>query len=245
MTLSLHQISPEEVHALSERFESATLEQILQWVWDRFGAQASIGTSFQGSGLVILHQAVRAGLRFPVFTIDTGFLFPETLELKRHLEDFLGIEIESLHPEQSPHEQASEHGEKLWERSPNLCCTIRKVLPLQKKLEQHAAWITGLRRQQSEDREKIRIVELYKFDALRDRYILKLNPMAAWSRDAVWNYLHDHKIPYNSLHDRGFRSIGCTHCTQAAGSDANERAGRWTGFEKSECGIHTFLGTSL
>jgi len=245
MTLPIDETSPEEVPALSEKFESATLEQILQWAWDRFGAQAAIGTSFQGSGLVILHQAIRAGLRFPVFTIDTGFLFPETLELKRRLEDFLGIEIESLYPEQSPQEQASEHGEKLWERSPDLCCTIRKVLPLQKKLEHLAVWITGLRRQQSEDREKIRIVELYKFDALRDHYILKLNPMAAWTRDAVWSYLRAHKIPHNSLHDQGFLSIGCTHCTQATGGAANERAGRWTGFEKSECGIHTFLGTSL
>jgi phosphoadenosine phosphosulfate reductase len=115
------------------------------------------------------------------------------------------------------------------------------VIPLQRKLEHLAVWITGLRRQQSETRETTRILELYHFDVLRDQYILKLNPMATWSRDAIWEYIRANKIPYNPLHDRGFHSIGCWPCTRAAGVGQNERAGRWTGFDKVECGIHTFL----
>lgn len=245
MTLQLEEISPQEVHDLAEKFESASLEEVLRWAWTSFGSRAAIGTSFQGAGLVIAHHAVRAGLPLPAFTIDTGFLFPETLALKKRLEDFLGIEIESIHPEQTPEAQAAEHGEKLWETAPDLCCTLRKVLPLQNKLGELAVWITGLRRQQSETRKKTAILELYKFDTLRDRNILKLNPLAAWTRDQVWDYIRQHKIPYNPLHDQGYRSIGCTHCTRATGAAQNERAGRWTGFDKTECGIHTFLGTSL
>ena len=245
MSLFANEITPIEVRALSEGFESASLEEILGWAWARFEKRAGIGTSFQGAGLVMIHHAVRAGLKFPIFTIDTGFLFPETLELKKRLEDFFGIEIESARPEQTPEEQAIEHGEQLWERAPDLCCTMRKVLPLQRRLADLAVWITGVRRQQADTRGNTGILELYNFDKLRDLDILKLNPMAAWSREAVWAYLHEHKIPYNPLHDRGYRSIGCMPCTRPTGSAEDERAGRWTGFEKTECGIHTFLGANI
>ena len=245
MTLQAEEIFPAEVHDLAARFETAEVEEILAWAWDRFGARAAIGTSFQGAGLVMIHKAVQAGLPLPVFTLDTQLLFPETLELKRRLENFFEIQIESIYPEQTPEEQAREYGPELWNRAPDLCCTMRKVLPLQKKLEQLAVWITGLRRQQSETRQQTQILEMYHFDVLRDHYILKLNPMANWSREAVWEYIAANKIPYNPLHDRGYRSIGCWPCTRAVGQGANERAGRWTGFDKSECGIHTFLGDNI
>ena len=238
-------MAPAEIHALSERFEESPLDEILAWAWGEFGEQAAIGTSFQGSGLVIIEHAVRAGLRFPVFTLDTGLLFPETLDLKRRLEERFGIGIESLHPGETVAEQARSHGPELWKRNPDTCCVLRKVLPLQKKLEQISVWITGLRRHQSETREKTGILELYKFDVLRDHYILKLNPMANWSRDQVWRHIREHDIPYNPLHDKGYRSIGCQPCTALAGTDGAERAGRWTGFDKSECGIHTFLGENI
>jgi phosphoadenosine phosphosulfate reductase len=193
----------------------------------------------------MIHKAVQAGLPLPVFTLDTGLLFPETLELKRRLESFFEIRIEPIFPEQTPEEQAAEHGPELWNRAPDLCCTMRKVLPLQKKLGRLAVWITGLRRQQSDTRQRTQILEMYHFDVLRDRYILKLNPMANWTREAVWEYIAANKIPYNPLHDRGYRSIGCWPCTRAVGQGDNERAGRWTGFDKSECGIHTFLGDNI
>jgi phosphoadenosine phosphosulfate reductase len=193
----------------------------------------------------MIHHAIQAGLPFPVFTLDTQLLFPETIALKERLENFFGIEIESLLPDQTPDEQAAELGPELWKSNPDLCCTLRKVIPLQKKLETLSVWMTGLRRQQSNIRQKTHILELYKFDVLRGRFILKLNPMATWSRDQVWAYIKEHEIPYNPLHDRGYRSIGCLPCTRATGSSENERAGRWTGFDKSECGIHTFLGESI
>lgn len=245
MTLHLEDISRDEVHELAQRFESEPLEEILRWAWSRFGAQAGIGTSFQGAGLVMIDHAVRAGLPFPIFTLDTQLLFQETLELQQRLEGFWDRKIESIFPEQSVEAQTAEYGPELWNKSPDLCCTLRKVMPLQRKLSELSVWITGLRRQQSDTREKTKILELYHFDVLRDRYILKLNPMANWSREAVWAYLRENKIPYNPLQDKGFRSIGCWPCTRATGTGENERAGRWTGFDKAECGIHTFLGENI
>lgn len=245
MTLHLDEIDKTEVRSLADRFESVPLVEILGWAWDRFGARAAIGTSFQGAGLVMIHHAVAAGIPIPVFTIDTQLLFPETVELKNRLESFFGIEIESVRPEQTPEQQEAEYGPELWQRYPDNCCTMRKVLPLQRKLGELAAWITGLRRQQSDSRGKTQILELYHFDVLRDRYILKLNPMAPWTREGVWEYLRKHKIPYNPLTDRGYRSIGCLPCTRPVGEGQHERAGRWTGFNKSECGIHTFLGENI
>ena len=243
--LQLDEISPAEIHALADKFETSSLEEILRWAWERFGDRAGIGTSFQGAGLVMIHHAVKAALPFPVFTLDTQLLFPETYELKHRLENFFEIKIESLVPEQTPEQQAADLGRELWNTKPDLCCTMRKVLPLQRKQEQLAVWMTGVRREQSDSRERTRIVELYHFDVIRDRYILKLNPMALWSREQIWAYIKEHAIPYNPLQDRGYRSIGCWPCTRVTGDGVNERAGRWTGFDKAECGIHTFLGESI
>jgi phosphoadenosine phosphosulfate reductase len=118
---------------------------------------------------------------------------------------------------------------------------MRKVLPLQNKLSELDCWITGLRREQSDTRSDIAILEVYLFDETSGREIAKLNPMANWSREAVWKYIHEHQIPYNPLHDQGYRSIGCQPCTRKVGAGEDERAGRWIGFNKTECGIHTFL----
>jgi phosphoadenosine phosphosulfate reductase len=245
MSLLLEEISREEIRLLADKFEMASLEDILRWAWERFGTRAAIGTSFQGAGLVMIHHALKAGFNFPIFTLDTQLLFPETYALQARLEDFFNVKIESIYPEQTPEQQAAEYGPELWNRTPDLCCTMRKVIPLQKKLGQLAVWVTGLRRQQSETRKKTGILELYHFDVLRDHYILKLNPMANWSREAVWDYIKQNGIPYNPLQDRGYRSIGCMPCTRATASGEDERAGRWTGFEKAECGIHTFLGDNI
>jgi len=236
MTLTLPQALE-----LNARFEPTPTEDILRWAWDTFGKRAAIGTSFQGAGIVMIHLALKAKLPMPVFTLDTGLLFPETVSLKQRLEDFFNIQIESLEPELTVESQARVHGPELWKRDPDSCCTIRKVEPLQKKLEHLDCWITGLRRQQSDTRSLIGIVELYEFNMVRNREIIKLNPMANWKRAAVWDYIKKHGIPYNPLHDQGYRSIGCVPCTVKTSAVENERAGRWIGFNKTECGIHTFM----
>ena len=245
MSLQPSEISSDEVKRLAAEFEGAPLVTVLGWLWEKFGTRAGIGTSFQGAGLVMIDHALKAGLRFPVFTLDTNLLFPETYDLKARLEEHWGIEIEGLQPELTLERQSAEYGAELWKKAPDVCCTLRKVVPLQKKLSSLAVWITGLRRQQSDTREGAQILELYHFDVLRDLYILKANPMATWKREAVWDYIKANGIPYNALHDRGYRSIGCQPCTRPTDSGENERAGRWTGFDKAECGIHTFLGDSI
>jgi phosphoadenosine phosphosulfate reductase len=235
------ELNAAEVESLNQRFQKEPTEQILGWAWERFGKRAAIGTSFQGAGLVMIDIARKNGFDFPVFTLDTGFLFSETLQLKERLEDFFEIEIESLVPDLSVEKQAEVHGPELWKVDPDLCCTMRKVLPLQSKLSELDCWITGLRREQSDSRANIGLIELYHFDENTNRDIVKLNPMGNWSRDDVWKYVQDHHIPYNPLHDQGYRSIGCWPCTSKTANGQNERAGRWTGFNKVECGIHTFM----
>jgi phosphoadenosine phosphosulfate reductase len=234
-------LSSAEVQALNAQFDQQPTADVLRWAWERFGRRAAIGTSFQGAGLVMMHLAKENGLPFPVFTIDTGLLFPETTALRRRLEEFFGAPIETLVPDLSVEQQAAALGPALWERDPDLCCTQRKVVPLQHKLAQLDCWITGLRRQQSETRAGIGVVEVYVFDEATGREIVKLNPMAGWTRQAVWDYLKRHRIPYNPLHDQGYRSIGCQPCTSRTAGGDPERAGRWTGFHKTECGLHTFL----
>lgn len=238
-------LSAAELKSLNEAFSSQSTAQILRWAWERFGTRAAIGTSFQGAGLVMIHLAKLNHFAFPVFTLDTGLLFPETTELKRRLETFFGLPIESVQPDITVEQQNEAEGPELWKRNPDLCCTLRKVLPLQSKLADIDCWITGLRREQSDTRSGIGIVEIYIFDEQTKREIVKLNPMAGWSREQVWNYIKGHGIPYNPLHDRGYGSIGCWPCTKATANGEGERAGRWTGFNKVECGIHTFLSKKV
>ena len=234
-------LSALELQELNRRFAGAPPEVILRWAWERFGSRAAIGTSFQGAGLVMMHRAKSHDIPLRVFTLDTGLLFPETLDSQRRLEEFLGIKIEAVQPDVTVEQQDEAQGPELWKRDPDLCCTIRKVLPLQSKLGELDCWITGLRRQQSDTRAKIRIVEVYVFDETTGREIVKLNPMADWTREAVWEYIREHRIPYNPLQDQGYRSIGCWPCTRKTTDGGHERAGRWTGFKKVECGIHTFM----
>lgn len=239
--MSVPPLSSEAPEAQAEKLSQLPLEDVLRWCWDSYGSAAAVGTSFQGAGLVLLHHAVKAGLPFPVFTLDTGLLFEETLETKKRLEEFWGIQIEGIIPELSLEQQAAEFGPELWKRNPDTCCQLRKVEPLRERLTNLSVWITGVRSEQGATRKKTAILERYLFDPLMERHLFKLNPMVNWKREQVWDYLRTHKIPYNPLQDRGYRSIGCQPCTRLAGEADDERAGRWAGFDKTECGIHTFL----
>jgi phosphoadenosine phosphosulfate reductase len=235
------EFTPQQIESISLGFERSAPLEILRWAWETLGERAAFGTSFQGAGLVAMDIAYKHGLRFPIFTIDTGLLFPETLELKKKIEERLGAPIEPLVPELTVEEQADVYGAELWKCDPDACCWMRKVEPLQKKLAQLDGWLTGLRREQSEARKGIGIVELYEFDEATGKNIVKINPMSNWSRAQVWDYIRQNHIPYNPLQDQGYRSIGCVPCTHAISAADSERAGRWTGFHKTECGLHTFM----
>lgn len=230
-------LAAEALPALNDRLAALPAEERLSWAWETFGARAAIGTSFQPAGVVILHLAKRRRLPIPAFSLDTGLLFRETIELKSALQDHLGIRIESILPDQTLTEQARAHGDKLWERDPDACCELRKVRPLNRKLRSLDLWITGVRRDQSAQRATTPILEA----AAREdgSPLWKLNPLADWGRDRVWRHIRDHHLPYNALHDRGYRSIGCSVCTRATSAGEDDRAGRWPGLAKTECGLHT------
>ena len=226
--------TPEQIRELSVQFEGREPLDVLQWAADQFGARLAISTAFGPDGLVIIDIAQRKVTpRIPVFTIDTGFLFPETLELIGKIEHEYGITIEKLQPDPVTETE-------LYRRDPNRCCHLRKVLPLQKKLPALDAMITGLRRSQSATRSDTPILQLQETPT-GHRYV-KINPLATWSEEQVWWYIVSRQLDYNSLHDQGYASIGCTPdcCTRPVAEGEHERAGRWAGTAKKECGLHTF-----
>ena len=228
-----------EFDRLARAFEGAPPEEILLWAREALGPRVAIGTAFGATGMVLLDIAQKAAPQIPIFTIDTGYLFQETLDLKARVEARYGIRIESLHPRLSVAEQDREYGLALYGRDADRCCRMRKVEPLQRKLADLDGWVNSLRRDQSEARKVIRILEPYR--AGNGRPLVKIHPMANWTRKQIWDYIHTYDVPYNPLMDRGYASIGCWPCTQAIGEGADERAGRWSGSAKTECGIHTFL----
>jgi phosphoadenosine phosphosulfate reductase len=230
-----------ELSAFSVELEGLTTGQRLRWVWENLSPRVSFGTAFGPTGLVLLDIAQKETPELSVFTIDTGYIFEETCELRDKIELRYGIDIEVLVPENTVEDQARIHGKDLYSKDPDLCCAIRKVAPLRKKLSHLDGWVTSIRRDQSESRKDTRIVDGYWFDS--GHQVVKVNPMADWTKKQVWDYILEHDIPYNPLLDQGYPSIGCWPCTQAVGEDAGERDGRWAGMAKTECGIHTPLLT--
>ena len=223
----------ELLNDIQSRSESWKPEEILRWAFATFGDDVAMATGFGIEGMALIDIASRINPDVKVFTGDTEFLFPETYDLIDRVEKRYGIKVERLYSSSTPDEQALEHGPELWKRNPDRCCTIRKIEPLKKKLSGLRAWITAIRRDQTSVRAFARKIEWdIKFQ------LVKINPLADWSAPMVMSYIQKHKVPYNSLHDRGYPSIGCTHCTRAVNPGEDSRAGRWVGFQKTECGLH-------
>jgi phosphoadenosine phosphosulfate reductase len=219
--------------AVSEECESAAPEDVLRWVVAEYAPDLALATGFgvEGCVLVSMLSEIRPATR--IFYLDTDLLFPETYALRDQLEARYGVHFERRATGLSLSDQAGGHGERLWERQPDLCCRLRKVEPLKQILKEMRAWITAIRRDQSPARTHIRPVE---WD---ERFgLVKVNPLARWSTRDVWNYVAKHNVPYNPLHDQGYPSIGCVPCTTLVQIGEVPRAGRWRGTAKSECGIH-------
>jgi phosphoadenosine phosphosulfate reductase len=213
--------------------ESWSAEQVLHWAYQAYGHDMAIASAFGPEGIALIDVAASVWPRLRVFVLDTSFLFPETYRLIEQVEERYGIEVERVLPSLSPEEQARTLGSELWTNNPDLCCRIRKVEPLELKLAQLRAWVTAIRREQTPARANARKVEWDP--CLR---VVKINAIADWTHDMVWNHLRTRHLPYNPLHDRDYPSIGCTHCTRPIKPGEEPRAGRWPGFEKRECGIH-------
>lgn len=223
----------EVISAVQSTAEGWTPQRTLVWTFETFAQTVAISSAFGAEGMVLIDMASRLRADFRVFTIDTEFLFPETYSLMDQIEERYGISIEKVFSNLSPEEQERTHGPSLWARNPDLCCRIRKVEPLREKLGTLAAWITSIRRDQTSTRASARRVE---WDASFG--LVKINPIVDWNAKQVWQYIHDHDVPYNQLHNQNFPSIGCTHCTRAVTFGEDPRAGRWPGFAKTECGLH-------
>ncbi|HXU14661.1 MAG TPA: phosphoadenylyl-sulfate reductase [Terriglobales bacterium] len=214
--------------------ESWKAEQILSWAFATYGEDVAIATGMGAEGMVLLDIASRINPDMKVFTGDTEFLFPETYDLIDRVEERYGIKIERILSQLSPEEQEREFGPRLWANNPDRCCELRKVAPLRRKLSTLDAWITAIRRGQTPERAGAKKIDWDpKFN------LVKINPLADWTHQQVWSYIVKNDVPYNPLHDRSYPSIGCTNCTRAVRPGEDARAGRWAGFGKTECGLHT------
>ena len=223
----------EDLDAISSSFESAEPEEVVRWAVETFGDELSVGASFGGaSGMAILHMAAQLKPDVHVFVLDTAYLFEETHETMRRAIEQVPLRNVNVYQSQLSHEQQSEqYGSALWMRDPDLCCDIRKIEPNRRALDGKRAWIAGLRRDQSEGRANVPIV------AWNQKFgVVKINPLANWDSARTWKYVLDQGVPYNPLLDRGYTSIGCYNCTVPG---VQGRAGRWEGFDKDECGLHT------
>jgi len=226
----------EELARLAGELEGREPEAILAWALRTYRRRVTLACSFGGpSGMVLLDMVMRLDRRVPVFYLDTDLLFPETYALVEEVSRRYGIAPIAVRPGLSVGMQAARHGEALWARDPDRCCELRKVTPQREALARYDAWITGLRRDQSATRRTTPVAQWdEKFG------LAKISPLAAWSERDVWRYLAERNVPYNRLHASGYPSIGCTHCTRPLAADEEDmRAGRWSGFEKTECGLHT------
>jgi phosphoadenosine phosphosulfate reductase len=233
MTVCLEELSEIEIEQLALRFESSSVEEILEWAVERFAPRLVMTSNFGAEGVVVIDKLARIAPQTPVVYLDTGFQFDETDRLKERIRERYRINIVEKRAELSVAEQNRSYGEKLYERDPDLCCRIRKVEPLKRSLAGYDGWIAALRRDQSPTRASIGVVEWNARHGL-----VKIHPLAAWTRRDVWDYIVRHKLPYHPLYDDGYASIGCKPCTRRVSAGAHERSGRWEGKGKLECGIH-------
>jgi phosphoadenosine phosphosulfate reductase len=222
-------IDPREV---SERLEPMDAEEVIRWAIESFQPGLYFACSFQKTTSVVIDiaQSIEPETRF--FYLDTDLLFEQTYATRDALAARYGIEFDRYH-NISVEEQARLYGDKLWQRQPDACCGIRKVEPMRDALAGVDCWVSGVRRVDSQTR-----AGAAKFGWDKRFGLWKLNPLADWSDEQVWNYINEHNVPYNPLHDAGYPSIGCTHCTRPPGNGAGPRDGRWANADKTECGLN-------
>lgn len=229
--------SAEELAQLAEasrQLETASPEEIIAWAVENYFPSLTMATAFGPEGCVILSILAKVEPRVHVFNLDTGYQFKETLELRDRIREKYGIEVVLERPEQSVSEYEAANGGPVYRTEPDRCCRDRKIAVLNRVSRNFAAWMSGIRRDQSPHRAGAPIVGWDKKFGL-----VKISPLANWTKKEVWKRITDEGVPYNPLHDQGYTSIGCWPCTRAVMFGEDERAGRWSGTGKTECGLHT------
>ncbi len=212
--------------------DGAGAQQVVDWAFDAFGDEICVASSMQDA--VLVHLAAQAHPGAAVVFLDTGYHFAETIGTRDAVAAAYPVELLNVTPEQSVAEQDAEYGEALFARDPDRCCALRKVAPLERTLARYAAWMTGIRRDDAPTRDGVPVVQ---WDAKRS--MVKVNPLAAWTLDDLVDYATAHGVPVNPLFHEGYLSIGCAPCTRPVAAGEDPRAGRWAGFGKTECGLHT------
>ena len=224
----------EELARASRTLEAAAPPEIIAWAVERFGDRLTMATAFGPEGCLIIHWLAAIAPGTFVFNLETGYQFPETLELRDRIAARYGLEVSLERPETTVADYERAHGGPLYRTEPDRCCGDRKIAVIRRVLTRFDAWMSGIRRDQSADRAAAAIVGWdHKFD------IVKISPLANWTKAMVWDAIVREQVPYNPLHDRGFVSIGCAPCTRAVSVGEDERAGRWSGTAKTECGLHS------
>jgi phosphoadenosine phosphosulfate reductase len=222
-------LSATDVRARALALRDSDPEMTLRWAVEAFPGKLALTVSFGGGGVVLAHLISRIDRTVPVIFLDTGFHFPETYAFKQRFAEQYGLNVVELKPLTDPG--------PLYATDPDRCCAIRKVEPLARAIAGFDAWISAVRQDQSVTRSATAVVEYHELDG---RPIVKVFPLAHWSREDVWRYIRQHEVPYHPLLDQGYTSIGCWPCTRPTTPGEPERAGRWSGTGKTECGLHTF-----
>ncbi|MCK4953396.1 phosphoadenylyl-sulfate reductase [Candidatus Bathyarchaeota archaeon] len=226
-----------DLPSIIKSLEGRTPIHILNWAIRKYHPRIAIASSFSVEDTFVIDIATKIQPNIKVFYINTGYQFKETDIIKDVIRKKYDLNLVEYFPKLGIAEQSLKYGEKLYEKKADMCCRLRKVEPIKRALSELDAWITGLRRSQAVTRKKIDVVQLSE---LGNQTLVKVNPLVNLTRRQVWKYTMDNKIPYNTLYDRGYLSIGCEPCTRPVQQGEHERAGRWAGKGKIECGIHNF-----
>jgi phosphoadenosine phosphosulfate reductase len=225
---------------IEERLRGASPWEILSWAVEAYFPRLTMATAFGPEGCVLLHMLAAIEPRVRVFNLETGYQFAETLALRDRIAERYGIEVELIRPETTVAQYEAAHGGPVYATSPDQCCHDRKLVPLRRAIAGYAAWISAIRADQSAHRAQARVVGWdSKFG------LVKVNPLFRWTKRDVWAFVVTNKVPYNPLHDQGYPSIGCWPCTRAVADGEDERAGRWAGQAKTECGLHSLDSSQL
>lgn len=232
---------PWELAWEAEHLEGASPQKILKWAVETYGGGLALSASFGGpEGMALIDMLSRITDEVTILTIDTGFLFKETIEFREEVMRRYQLPLEVLAPKLSVEEQVERYGEALRTCTPDLCCQIRKVEPLERALQGYDAWMTGIRREQTPERANTRVLTWEgRFGAA------KIAPFAFVKEEWVHQYVKEHNVPVNPLLKKGYKSIGCEPQTRPVAPDEDPRAGRWPGIEKTECGLHWVAGKAV
>lgn len=233
-SLTFDQLTADDYDRINEELSGKDTLDVLRWAYAQYGDELIYSCSFGAEAMVLLDLISQVKPDAAILFLDTHLHFSETYALIEQVRTrYPRLQIQFAEPALSLAEQASQYGAQLWKLNPDLCCQLRKIEPLREKLAEKSAWISGLRREQSPTRAHLRY-----FNPDSKFSLVKICPLIHWTHDEVWMYIKLHQLPYNPLHDQSYPSIGCTHCTRPVQAGEDERAGRWSGFAKTECGLH-------